>query len=68
MSQRGESSWMNDVIKTEPLLSAVLVVSVILGLVFMLVGLPPLGGICFVVALVVALTMVFKVMNEKSDE
>ncbi len=50
------------------LLPAVLVASVLLGFIFMLVGLPPFGGICFVVALVVALTILFEAMIEKRAE
>lgn len=49
----------------QPVLSITMVLAVVLGLVFMIIGLPAIGGVCLVVAFVCALTVVLKAMAEK---
>lgn len=56
------------VFKTRPLVSTIMVIAALLGLAFMIVGLPPVSGICFVVALVCALTIIINAMSEKRHE
>lgn len=68
MTERGSSgSKFRDTLNARRVELVVMGASVILGLAFMFVGLPPVGGICFLVAFICALITVIKTMSEKRD-
>lgn len=68
MTERGSNgSKFRDTLNARRVELVVMGASVILGLAFMLVGLPPVGGICFLVAFICALITVIKTMSEKRD-
>ncbi|SPT54207.1 Uncharacterised protein [Actinomyces bovis] len=62
------NSKLRDALKARPVELVIMIVSVLLGLVFMVVGLPPVGGVCFLIAFICALTIVVKTVSEKRDE
>ncbi|APT92796.1 hypothetical protein CPHO_07720 [Corynebacterium phocae] len=60
---RGSGSQQNSedkIRKSRSTNSTVMMAAAMLGLLFMVIGLPPLGGVCFIVAFICALTEVFK--------
>lgn len=55
-------------VTAQPLASTVMIIATVIGLIFMAVGLPPAGGVCFIIALVCALTLVIKAVDQKRHE
>lgn len=53
---------------SRPSVSAVMVTMAVLGVLLMVAGLPPLGGVCLVIACACALTVVIQAMAGKGGE
>ena len=59
------NSKVRNIVMGRRILSGVMILSIVLGLFFMAIGLTPVGGVCFIVALVCALTTVIEAVTGK---